>query len=142
MKQLLTTILVLCFCTGIKAQNANMENKNTIHKVIKNMVAGIDSQDGELISQTFWEDIAIFATRGATILTVPGKQFIELHEAKKFGGIKRNHTISNLIINKNGIANAAVIAEGNGVYYEYYLGFTKKNGEWKIQTFLQHSEKR
>ena len=137
-----TTTLTLFLIFGLNAQETDLENKNAIHKAIENMVVGIDNQNGEFISKAFWDDIAIFATRGSAILTVSGEQFIELHQQKKFGGIEREHSIKNLIINDNGIANAVVVAEGEGVYYEYYLGFTKKEGEWKVQTFLQHSEKR
>ena len=124
------------------AQTTSSQNKKDIQKAIQNMVKGKDLQNGKMISDAFWDDIAIFATRGPEILTVSRKQFIDLHETKRFGGHKRNYKIKHLTINDNGIANAIVIAEGDTIYYEYYLGLTKKNGQWKIQTYLQHSEKK
>ncbi len=136
--------IVICMMLGTYtgySQN-HAQNEMGIKEAIIAMVKGVDTQDADKLTLGFWEDAAIFATRGKEILTVPVEQFIALHKAKKFGGQERDYEIKALMINKAGIAHAQVIAQNDNIFYEYQLGFTRKEGTWRIQTFLQHAQKK
>jgi len=135
----LKTITLITICLVFINCNAQ-KSEASIKDAIKNMVKGKDAQDGTMIAKGFWEDAAIFATRGPEILTVPVKQFVDLHQSKKLGGHDRNYKIEEISINEAGVASAKVTAQDKKVHYEYHLGFTKKQGEWRIQTYLQHSK--
>ncbi len=134
----LKTITLITICLVFINANAQ-KSETSIKEVIKSMVKGKDAQDGVMITSSFWNDAAIFATRGTDILTVPVKQFVDLHQSKKLGGHDRNYNIEDLSINESGVASAKVIAQDKKVHYGYHLGFTKKEGKWRIQTYLQHS---
>jgi len=132
------TILALLVIINVHGQ-AIPNAKASINLAIKNMVKGKDMQDGAKIALGFWDDAAIFATRGSDILTVPLQQFIDLHQSKKLGGHNRTFEVKSLTINPSGIASALVVAQDQKVHYEYHLGFTLKKDQWRIQTYLQHS---
>ena len=136
--------IVICMMLGASMgySQDDTQNEMGIKEAIIAMVKGVDTQDADKITLGFWEDAAIFATKGTEILTVPVEQFIALHKSKKFGGQKRNYQIKTLMINEAGIAHAQVIAQNDNIFYEYQLGFTKKEGTWRIQTFLQHAHKK
>ena len=144
MKKTIKKSILICMLVGSVMGYSQDENNNEkdIKKAITAMVKGVDTQDSNKIALGFWDDAAIFATRGTEVLTVPVAQFIALHKAKKFGGQDREFEIKNLMINEAGIAHAQVIAQNENIFYEYQLGLTKKEGTWRIQTFLQHAEKK
>ncbi len=111
-----------------------------IETLISTLIDGIDQQDGPKIASVFSENASLFATNQGNIMSVPPQQFAELHESKKFGGRERELKVIQLDITDDITASAKVEAFDDTVHYVYYLTFTKTDGRWLIQTFLQHSK--
>lgn len=113
-----------------------------ITQSIHRLTTGVDNQDGELLRRAFHDDAAIFATTpaGDALVTLTAESFAGVHADKRFGGQQRSVHIESLDVTDGLIAHAKVIAENDAVHYTYYLGFTKLDGTWRIQSFLQRSK--
>lgn len=109
--------------------------------VIEKLTAGVDAQDAALLQEAFSEDAALFATRpdGDGMITLSASAFAAAHGNKQFGGQQRNVTIEYVDIADDLVAVAKVLAANEQLHYTYYLGFSKIDGAWRIQTFLQRS---
>ncbi len=116
------------------------EDHQAIKKIIEGLTKGIDQQNGAMIKNTFRESSGLFATRKGEVMALPYTDFADLHEAKKFGGRDRTVTVQDLDVTDGLVASAKVLAEDQKVHYTYYLTFSKVEGSWLIQSFLQHSK--
>lgn len=118
------------------------DDREHLTQSIHRLTNGVDDQDGELLRQAFHDDAAIFATNpaGDALVTLSAESFAGVHADKRFGGQQRSVRIESLDVTDGLIAHAKVIAENDAVHYTYYLGFTKLEGTWRIQSFLQRSK--
>jgi hypothetical protein len=126
----------LCFSSEVSA-----DETSEIHAVIHKLTTGVDQQDKALLLEAFREDAALFATNpaGDGLIAVAAGAFADMHESGRFGGQQREVVIESVDITEGLVAAAKVVASTEQVHYIYYLGLTKVDGTWLVQTFLQRS---
>ncbi len=134
--------LIVCIALGYSAAvpaDDIAEISDTIHR----LATGVDQQDDKTLLSVFRADAALFATNptGDDLVVVSADKFAELHAQKRFGGQVRHVEIEYVDITDDLVAMAKVLATNERVHYTYYLGFTKVDGTWLVQTFLQRSRK-
>ena len=124
--------------------NDDLADETGIRKVIKTFVKGIDNQNGDEIMKTFYEGSSLFAFKpdGKGIVTLSAKQFAAAHQAKKFGGQKREFHVKDLSVTDGLQASANVTAFNEIVFYNYRLTFIKQEGKWLIVNMMQRSRQR
>ena len=147
MKKIAALLITCCFITNIiVAQNtpcalSSDSDEKEVRKVVENFVKGIDLQDGDQILKTFYEGSSLnaFAPDGKKIITLPAKQFAQMHQDKKFGGQNRELKISELSVTDGLQASASVDAFNEKVFYNYRLTLIKQDGKWLILSMMQRS---
>ncbi|MEP1095829.1 MAG: nuclear transport factor 2 family protein [Cyclobacteriaceae bacterium] len=144
MKTRITTFLVaIALSSSFVACTQSKSDESEIRAVIEGFSSGVDQQKGIMISDAFREGAGFYATNNRDkIISVTPTQLADMHDAKKFGGRKRNLSIEEVDITDDIVASAKVIAQDDVVYYAYYVTLSKIEGKWLIQSVLQHSKKK
>lgn len=138
MRKLMITGMCLLMTMGMVA-NAESD-KTEIEVLITSLMKGVDKQNGDMILKTFRESATVQATNQGNVISVDYKQFAEMHASKKFGGRDREVKIVSVDMTDGILGTAKVLAYDDKVHYTYYLNFSKIDGKWLIQNFLQHSK--
>lgn len=138
MRRILIVGTCLLMTVGMVANSVS--DKTEIEALIEALMKGVDEQNGDMILKNFRENATIQATNQGNIISVEYKQFAAMHSSKKFGGRDRKVKIESVDTVDGILGTAKVVAYDSKVHYTYYLNFSKVDGKWLIQSFLQHSK--